>query len=63
MFDSLDRPRYLVPALGNVYAVLERLSWPLVRAATGFFFVPHGTQKLFGAWGGDIAKTAEGFAA
>ena len=28
----------------------------------GFFFLPHGMQKLFGFWGGDIAKTAEGFA-
>ena len=48
--------------LGSVYTALEVYSWPLVRAATGFFFLPHGMQKLFGFWGGDIAKTAEGFA-
>src|SRR4029077_16295504 len=36
-------------------------SWPLVRAATGLFFVPHGMQKLFGFWGGNIATTIEGF--
>jgi uncharacterized membrane protein YphA (DoxX/SURF4 family) len=34
----------------------------MVRAATGLFFIPHGMQKLFGFWGGDIVKTAEGFA-
>jgi len=63
MYDSLDRPRYVIPVLGHVYAGLETYSWPLVRVATGLFFVPHGMQKLFGLWGGDIAKTAEGFAA
>src|SRR4051794_41770550 len=57
-----ERPRYLVPALGGVYGALDAYSWPLVRAATGLFFVPHGLQKLFGMWGGDIARTAEGMA-
>jgi hypothetical protein len=45
--DSMDeRPRYLVPALGGIYGALDTYSWPLVRAATGLFFVPHGLQKL-----------------
>src|SRR5712671_514525 len=61
-YQSMDRSRYVFPALGSVYSALERYSWPLVRAATGFFFLPHGMQKLFGFWGGDILKTAEGFA-
>src|SRR5438128_8965755 len=61
-YDSMDRPRYLVPALGGLYTALEAYSWPLVRVATGLFFMPHGMQKLFGFWGGDIVKTAEGFA-
>jgi putative oxidoreductase len=61
-YQHMDRPRYVVPALGTVYAALEAYSWPLVRAATGLFFLPHGMQKLFGFWGGDIARTAEGFA-
>ena len=61
-YQSMDRPRYVVPALGTVYSAIEVYSWPLVRAATGFFFLPHGMQKLFGFWGGDIARTAEGFA-
>ena len=55
-------PRYLVPALGGIYAVLSPYFWPLVRVATGLFFVPHGMQKLFGFWGGDLTRTAEGFA-
>jgi putative oxidoreductase len=61
-YRSIDRPRYLFPGLGALYAALDAYSWPLVRAATGFFFLPHGMQKLFGFWGGDIVKTAAGFA-
>ena len=60
-YQGMDRPRYVVPALGTVYSAIEVYSWPLVRAATGFFFLPHGMQKLFGFWGGDIVRTAEGF--
>jgi putative oxidoreductase len=55
--------RYLVPALGNVYAALDDYAWALIRVATGLFFVPHGLQKLFGFWGGNIANTIKGFAA
>ena len=63
MHDSIDeRPRYLVPALGGIYSALKTYSWPLVCIATGLFFVPHGLQKLFGMWGGDIVRTAEGMA-
>jgi putative oxidoreductase len=63
MYDSIDhRSRHLVPGLAGIYAALDSYSWPLVRAATGLFFVPHGMQKLFGFWGGDLAKTAAGFA-
>ena len=61
-YPSMDRQHYIVPALERVYTGFEVLSWPLVRAATGAFFLPHGMQKLFGFWGGDIARTAEGFA-
>jgi len=62
MYDSIDRPRYLVPRLGGIYAALDACSWPLIRVATGLFFVPHGLQKLFGFWGGNLVKTGEGFA-
>ena len=62
MYESIGRPRYVVPGLAGIYAALDSYSWPLIRVATGLFFVPHGMQKLFGAWGGDLTKTAEGFA-
>lgn len=62
MYDTVERPRYLVPGLAGIYAALQPLAWPLVRVATGLFFAPHGAQKLFGLWGGSLAKTAEGFA-
>jgi uncharacterized membrane protein YphA (DoxX/SURF4 family) len=61
-YASVKRPRYVNSALGSLYSAVEIYSWPLVRAATGFFFLPHGMQKLFGFWGGDIVKTAQGFA-
>jgi len=59
---TVHEQRYVVPGLGAIYGALELYSWPLVRAATGLFFVPHGMQKLFGAWGGNIANTIDGFA-
>ena len=46
----------------TIYSAAEAYSWPLVRVATGLFFLPHGMQKLFGFWGGDIARTIECFA-
>jgi hypothetical protein len=48
-YQSADRSRYVVPVLEELYSALEVYSWPLVRAATGFFFLPHGMQKLFGS--------------
>ena len=57
-----DRVRYVIPVLGHVYAALEDYAWALVRVATGLFFAPHGLQKLFGFWGGNMANTIKGFA-
>jgi putative oxidoreductase len=62
MDDSIDRPRYLMPGLGGIYAALDAYSWPLIRVATGLFFVPHGLQKVFGFWGGNLSRFGEGFA-
>jgi putative oxidoreductase len=62
MYEAADRPHYVIPGLAGIYAGFETYSWPLIRVATGLFFVPHGMQKLFGFWGGDLSKYAEGFA-
>ncbi len=48
----LTEPRPSVPALTPLYARLSRLSYPLIRAATGLMLMPHGAQKLFGWFGG-----------
>jgi len=29
-YQSMDRPRYLVPALESIYTAIEVYSWPLV---------------------------------
>ena len=46
------KPRTVIPALGNLWAALEPLSPVIVRVTTGLLLVPHGAQKLFGAFGG-----------
>ncbi len=40
------------PATGLRTAGLAALSWPLVRIAAGLMLIPHGSQKLFGWFGG-----------
>lgn len=47
----------IIPALSPIYLQLEPFTWPMLRAAFGLFFVPHGCQKLFGMFGGNIAGT------
>jgi putative oxidoreductase len=42
----------LIPALRPVYAGLSGLAEAAVRLIAGLFLVPHGAQKLFGAFGG-----------
>ena len=42
----------VIPTLKPVYASLSGLSEALVRIAAGTFLIPHGAQKLFGAFGG-----------
>ena len=44
--------RYYIPALGNLYARLESLVLPLLRAGLGIILMAHGCQKLFGLFGG-----------
>jgi len=51
-----------IPALQGLYDKVSWLAWPAVRFVAGGFLVPHGAQKLFGLWGGNIANTGAMFA-
>ncbi len=42
----------VIPALKPVYVSLSGLSEALLRVTAGAFLIPHGAQKLFGAFGG-----------
>ena len=55
--------RYVFSALGALYERCQRFAYPILRVAFGLWFIPHGCQKLFGWWGGNIAGTAKGMAA
>ncbi len=55
--------RYVFPALGALYQRFQQYAWPIFRVAYGAFYIPHGCQKLFGWFGGNIAGTAKGMAA
>jgi putative oxidoreductase len=54
MSDTTGNSRLYVPAMGGIYDSLGRYAWPLIRVATGLMIVPHGMQKLFGVWGGNL---------
>jgi putative oxidoreductase len=62
MYETETRPGLYVPALSGLYRSTERLAYPLMRFVVGAFLVPHGMQKLFGFFGGDISATAGFFA-
>src|SRR2546427_12680910 len=55
--------RYVFPALGALYERCQRFAYPILRVTFGVWFIPHGCQKLFGWWGGNIAGTGKGVAA
>src|SRR3569833_2966377 len=44
--------RYYIPALGSLYASLDRYALPILRAGLGLILMAHGSQKLFGLFGG-----------
>ena len=53
---------FVIPALKPVYVSLSGLSEALLRVAAGAFLIPHGAQKLFGAFGGyGLEATGEFF--
>jgi putative oxidoreductase len=49
--------RHYIPALGNLYASLDRFMLPLLRVGLGVILMAHGAQKLFG-WFGGMGLTA-----
>lgn len=55
-------PRRIVGFVGPIYDALQGVSYPLMRIVTGAFLLPHGSQKLFGLFGGNIHDTAGFFA-
>lgn len=55
------RSALYVPAMAGFYDQVRDLAYPLVRFCTGLFLIPHGAQKLFGLFGGDITATAQFF--
>ncbi len=52
--------KYFIPAFGGIYSGLHGFSELLLRVVVGLNLVPHGAQKLFGAFGGGgIGGTAQ----
>lgn len=63
MSAQASSPSLAVPALSPVYDRLAPLAEPLLRITAGLFLVPHGSQKLFGWFGGyGIEATGQFFA-
>ncbi|MDH3670863.1 MAG: DoxX family protein [Gammaproteobacteria bacterium] len=58
----MDRNRLIIPAVGGLYEAGSGLWYPWIRFFSGLFLVPHGAQKLFGWFGGNIDGTAGFFA-
>ena len=59
-----QRGRYYIPVLGRLYDGLGDVAWLLLRLVVGLSLVPHGMQKMFGAFGGPgMTRVAASFAA
>lgn len=50
--------RYIFPSLGKFYERFGDAGWPVFRICYGLFYIPHGCQKLFGWFDGNIASVA-----
>ncbi len=61
MAEQQSESTLIIPALGGIYDNVSGLAYPLVRLVTGALLIPHGCQKLFGWFGGDINATAAFF--
>ncbi len=54
----MDRARLIIPAVGGLYEAGSGLVYAWIRFFSGLFLMPHGAQKLFGWFGGNIDGTA-----
>ena len=54
----MDRSKLIIPAVGGLYEAGSGFVYAWIRFFTGLFLVPHGAQKLFGWFGGNIDGTA-----
>jgi putative oxidoreductase len=61
MTTKVEEQRLFVPAMAGIYDIGSTISYPLIRFVAGFWLMPHGSQKLFGLFGGDIHGTAAFF--
>lgn len=52
------RKRSAFPGVEKFNEQYGDLGWPLLRISYALFFVPHGCQKLFGWFGGNIQLVA-----
>ncbi len=58
-----SRPDLFFPFMAGFYDRASGLAYPLIRLFTGLILMPHGSQKLFGWFGGrGLEATAKGFA-
>jgi putative oxidoreductase len=55
------RSNLYVPAMAGLYDSVKDVAYPWARFWTGLFLMPHGAQKLFGLFGGNIDNTAAFF--
>ena len=58
MSNGMSSTKRVIPALNGFYDALSPLTYPVIRIFAGLFLMPHGAQKLFGWFGGDINATA-----
>jgi putative oxidoreductase len=62
MESSENKQKLVIPALGGIYDAFAPCTQTALRVAMGLLFIPHGAQKLFGAFGGaTIEQYTAGF--
>lgn len=49
---ATNSSRYYIPACGGLYAGLQSLALPILRAGLGLILMAHGSQKILGMFGG-----------